>query len=91
MDSTHFFFWIISEFILGLVGMITIYVRLINRINVLEIRSDAKDKELERVWSTIKDVANEATRREEKIMVKLEEIAKSITGIQIDAAKNSSK
>lgn len=89
MDATHFIYWLLSEFILLFFAGLAVYVRITTRIKVLEVRLDAKEKELERVWQNIKDVALEANRREEKIMVKLEEIAKSITGIQIDAAKNS--
>lgn len=89
MDASHFIFWICTEFLVCFFGGIGIYVRLMTRIKVLEVQAEAKDKELTRVWATIKDVAAEAGKREEKILVKLDEIAKSITGIQIDAARNS--
>jgi predicted Holliday junction resolvase-like endonuclease len=89
MDQTHFFYWLLSEFIVLFFLGIGVYVRLAIRLKALEIEAESKDKELARVWQNIKDVAAEANRREEKIMLKLEEIAKSITGIQIDAAKNA--
>jgi hypothetical protein len=89
MDTTHFIYWLLSEFIVLFFLGIGIYVRITTRLKVLEVMSEERKSELQRVWSNIKEISDEARRREEKIMVKLEEIAKSITGIQIDAAKNA--
>ena len=91
MNPTQFIFWSLAEIIVAIIGVIGIYNRITTRIKILEVMSDERKEELKRVWANIKDVATEASKREEKIMVKLDEIAKSITGIQIDAAKNSTK
>lgn len=89
MQQTTFVYWLITQAIVLIIAGIGGYIRLTTRLKILEVMSEERKEELKRVWINIKDVATEASKREEKIMVKLDEIAKSITGIQIDAAKNS--